>query len=80
MTDINRSVVILKYKQPYLDWVQLEDDEVCQSMTLDELNKDSAAYLVRTVWDPEDEQHMIEDYWEGCGSAIERRLDKRIQR
>jgi len=64
MTDINRSVVIIKPKQPYLDWVRMEEDELCQSTALAELRDDCPAYLVRTVWEPDDAQKMIGECWE----------------
>jgi hypothetical protein len=45
MSEINRSLIILKPKQPFLAWIRTLDDED-QDLTLEELAEDSTAYLI----------------------------------
>lgn len=42
---VNRSMVVLRYKQPYIDWVK-SAGEFPMEMTLEEANDDSEAFLV----------------------------------
>jgi hypothetical protein len=44
MFDINRCLLIVKPKQPFLDWVQSVDYD--KDLTLDDIREDSTAYLV----------------------------------
>jgi hypothetical protein len=59
MSEINRSLLIVKPKQPFLDWTQTLDDED-KSISLEEITKDSAAYLVPELWQDSDEQELLE--------------------
>jgi hypothetical protein len=44
---INRAVLILKYKESALQWVnQSEPDDERISMTLDDVNRENTAYLI----------------------------------
>ena len=42
---VNRALVVLRYKQPYIDWVK-SAGEFPMEMTLEEANDDSEAFLV----------------------------------
>lgn len=42
---INRAVVILRYKQPYIDWVKTAGPSPME-LTLEEANEDTEAFLV----------------------------------
>lgn len=46
MPEINRSLLVVKPKQPYLDWVHTLIDE---RFTLDDVRDDSTAYLIPEV-------------------------------
>lgn len=60
MYEIDRGVIIIKYKQPFLDWVRnLPDPD--NSITLDDLNNDNTAYLVPDPEDDVDGMDFIKD-------------------
>lgn len=59
MTEINRSLIILKPKQPFLDWARSLDDED-KNFTLKDLREDSTAYLVPEVWDYHEQHELLE--------------------
>ena len=48
---INRAVVILRYKQPYIDWVRRAGPDPIE-LTLEDANDDSEAFLVPTYESP----------------------------
>jgi hypothetical protein len=56
MSEINRSLVILKHKGPFLDWARRLDDED-KDLTLEELAEDSTAYLIPELW--QDSDHSL---------------------
>ena len=58
MSEINRSLIILKPKQPFLDWARTLDDE-SEELTLAELADDSTVYLVPEIWQDSDQQEML---------------------
>jgi hypothetical protein len=63
---INRSVVILKYQQPFLDWICSVEPRFGAEASLEELNEDNDAYLLPA--DPvidgkEDAVAWIEKRW-----------------
>ena len=58
MSEINRSLIILKAKQPFLDWARTLDDER-EELTLAELAEDSTVYLVPEIWRDSDQQAML---------------------
>ncbi len=49
MSEINRSLILLKPKQPFLNWLRALDDDD-NDLTLKELSDDSTAYLVPEIW------------------------------
>lgn len=61
MTEINRSVVVVKPKQPYLDWVQSLDDEGT-NVTLADLQQDCTAFLVPELLDEEHQEEILAQY------------------
>ena len=48
MPEINRSLILLKPKQPFLNWLRALDDDD-NNLTLKELSDDSTAYLARDL-------------------------------
>ncbi len=58
MSEINRSLIILKPRQPFLDWAWNLDDE-SKDLTLAELYEDSAAYLFLEIWQDTDQQELL---------------------
>lgn len=59
MAEINRSLIILKPKQPFLDWARTLDDED-KDFTLEKLREDSTTYLLPEVWDYDEHQKLLE--------------------
>ena len=66
---INRAMVVLRYKQPYLDWVKSAGPSPME-LTLEEANDDSEAFLVPaydSLIDPvdgtEDAVKWVEKRW-----------------
>ena len=58
MSEIDRSLIILRFKQPFLDWARSLDDE-SKDLTLDSLNEDSTAYLVPEIGQDSDQEEFL---------------------
>jgi hypothetical protein len=59
---LNRELLIVKYKQPFVDWVNEADPRLDgHVMTLDDANEDSPAYLIH-----EYASEDLEDWLEEC--------------
>jgi hypothetical protein len=56
MFEIDRSLIVVRPKQPFLDWVQSVDYE--EGLTLGDLRVDPSAYLIPQLW-TNDEQPAI---------------------
>lgn len=57
---LNRALVVLRYKQPYIDWVKTAGP-VPMNLTLEEANDDSEAFLVPSYDCPIDPVDGTED-------------------
>ena len=68
MSEINRSLLILRPKQPFLDWGVALDDK---NFTLEQLAEDSTAYLIPELWDESDQGELLESY---CDVLFEEQL------
>jgi hypothetical protein len=64
---VNRSLLIVFMKQPYVDWAnQLPDrsvSEINAPLTLDSMNDDPAAYLVPEILDEDELEAFLERAW-----------------
>jgi hypothetical protein len=58
MPDIDRSVMVVKPKQPFFDWVQSVDYE--EGLTLDRVRDDSTSFLIPPIWDSSDQHKLLE--------------------
>lgn len=58
MWSVNRSVLVVRPKQPYLDWVHSLDDE-SKKVTLDDLRRDCTALLVPLVEDDDHQDQIL---------------------
>jgi hypothetical protein len=56
MWSVNRSVLVVRPRQPYLDWVHSLDEEG-KKFTLKDLREECTSYLVPQL---EDEDHKVE--------------------
>jgi len=43
---LNRSAIIIKYKKPFVDWVNSSDPRKSSNVELSELNQDNNIYLI----------------------------------
>ncbi len=65
---INRSVVVLKYRQPFLDWICSVEPEFGADTSLKDLNDDGDAFLLPAspiIDGQEDAAAWIEKRWKG---------------
>lgn len=58
MSEINRSLIILRPKQPFLNWACSLDDE-SKDLTLESLNEDSTVYLIPEIWQDSDQEEFL---------------------
>ena len=61
MSDINRGVVIIRPKQPFLEWLHAWD---AARYTLEEISEDSTAYLVPQYTYDKEQIEILEDYFD----------------
>ena len=59
MSEINRSLIVVKPKQPFLDWARALDDE-SKELTLESMCDDSTVYLIPEIWQDSDHQPVLE--------------------
>ena len=59
MFEINRTVLVVKPKQPFLAWALSLDDEI-KDLTLERLRRDCTAYLVPEIEFDSDQRHVLE--------------------
>jgi hypothetical protein len=57
MSEINRSLIILRPKQPFLEWARSLDDD--SKVTLESLNEDSTAFLIPEIWQDSDQAAFL---------------------
>jgi hypothetical protein len=65
---INRSIVIFRFKQPFLDWICQVEPEFGASQNLDDLNEDGDGYLLPgepQIDCREDAVAWVEKRWRG---------------
>ncbi len=60
---INRAALIVRPKQPYVDWANSVDNDSPRAI-LQELRTDPSSYLVETIDLLEDFDLLIDDTWE----------------
>ena len=60
MNEINRGVVVVKPRLPFLEWINstVDDDGV---LTLEEVTRDSTAYLTPEIEDDEGLRKFLEE-------------------
>ena len=62
MNNINRSVAVIKAKQPFVQWAKSLPDPL-ENLTLQQLHRDSHAYLF-PHWDtPEEREELLADVY-----------------
>ena len=71
METINRSAIIIKPAQPFLDWLQ-QVDPTSAHLTLEDLQREPTIYLVPEC---DTEDHAVECLGESAGTIFEEHLD-----
>lgn len=62
MWSVNRSVLVVRPRQPYLDWVH-SVDEGGKKFTLDDLRRDCTSYLIPEVLDDDHQEEIAATYY-----------------
>ena len=62
---LNRSVLILRYKQPFVDWINAADPDPTHTITLADVHDDSTAYLVEV-----EDQEEFEEWFSLNGEIL----------
>jgi hypothetical protein len=60
---LNRAVLLVRYRQPFIDWVNAVDPEPTRQVRLEELQDDNTAYLV-PLESREELEEWLELNWE----------------
>lgn len=58
---IDRATIIVKPKQPFVDWIQAHPDSAGLNVTLEQLREDSTAYLIPEFDSNQDAEEYIKD-------------------
>ena len=60
---INRSAIIVKPKQPYLEWAKQDDAEGLAESVFESLRTEPHVYLLPEYEDPTSQQEVLEEFW-----------------
>lgn len=63
MKEIDRSILTVRVKQPFLDWLHSLPDSDPVRYTLDEVNRDQSAYLLPEYEDDNQMEYLLEKYF-----------------
>ena len=67
MYEIDRSLLVVKPKKPFFDWVQTVDYE--EGLTLEDVREDPSAYLIPELESPEEEREILKWCYEDIFEA-----------
>ena len=67
---VNRSAIIVKPRQPYLDWMKLDDSEGLAESVFETLRTEPHVYLLPEYVDPTSRKEILEDYWPALFEAM----------
>ena len=67
MFDIDRSLIVVKPKQPFLDWVQ--SVHYAEGLTLERVRDDASAYLIPELWNNDERPDILEWCYEDVFEA-----------
>ena len=60
---VNRSVMMLIYKQPFLDWLCSHNPDASKNFTLEDLRFDTDTFLIPKFYDPYELVEWVEKRW-----------------
>ncbi len=70
MEMLNRSAVIVKPRQPYLEWCRQDDAEGLAESVFEALREEPSVYLLPEYEDPAIQQEVLEEFWPGLFEAM----------
>jgi hypothetical protein len=62
MYDIDRSLLVVKPKKPFFDWVQAVSYD--EDLTLEDVREDASAYLIPELESPDEEAEILKKCYE----------------
>lgn len=63
MEMINRAAVVVRPKQPFLDWAKLDDETGIAGDVIQDMHDDPTVFLVPEYEDEEDQQAILQKSW-----------------
>ncbi|MBW2293696.1 MAG: hypothetical protein JRG94_15500 [Deltaproteobacteria bacterium] len=63
MESINRSAVIVKPRQPYLDWAKEDDSTGVAELVFERLRSKPHIYLLPDYFDPRSQKEVLDEFW-----------------
>jgi hypothetical protein len=63
MEMLNRSAVIVKPRQSYLEWASRDDDEGLAASVFEALQAEPTVYLLPEYEDPFSQHEVLEEFW-----------------
>ena len=63
MEMLNRSAVIVKPRQPYLEWTRQDDTEGLAESVFETLHAEQTVYLLPEYEDPSSDHRVLEEFW-----------------
>jgi hypothetical protein len=70
MEMLNRSAVIVKPRQPCLDWTRRDDNEGLAETVFKTLHEEPTVYLLPEFEDPETQREVLEEFWPDLFEAL----------
>jgi len=62
MSEINRSLAIVKAKQPFIDWAHSVDED--PDYDVEDFREDSSAYLIPEFEDDQEQREILEEFYQ----------------
>ena len=70
MDILNRSAIVLKPKQPYLEWTRLDDAEGLSEGVFETLREEPTLYLVPDWEEAGEEREILREFWPALFEAM----------
>ena len=70
MEILNRSAVIVKPRQPYLEWMRKDDADGLAESVFESLHEEPHIYLLPEWEDPSAQQEVLEEFWPSLFEAV----------
>ena len=70
MEMLNRSAVIVKPRQPYLEWIRRDDAEGLADTVFETLHTEPTVYLLPEYEDPSTQREVLEELWPALFEAM----------